>query len=100
MSGSGEWVKKKMVEIASDIGTSGKEVELGENEEPEEGLTEAMLFLKKTQIEEKTSLEDMKRMESEQDISEVRDVSKCTSIVCAELGKDVKTEEVTEVAVF
>ena len=33
ISGNGEWVKKKVVEIASDMGASCKEVELGENAE-------------------------------------------------------------------
>ena len=85
MSGSSEEVEKKVVEMASDIGASGKEVELGEKEEPEEGVTEALLVLEKIQIEEKTSLEDVKRTESEQDIGEVRDVSKSASIVDVEL---------------
>ena len=54
MSGNGEGVKKKVVKTASDEGASGKEVELGEKEEPGEGVTEALLVLENIQIEEKT----------------------------------------------
>ena len=45
MSGNGEWVENKVVKTASDIGALGKEVELGEKEDPEEGVTEALLVL-------------------------------------------------------
>ena len=99
MSGNGEGVDKKVVKIASDIGASGKEVEPDKKEEPEEGVTEALLVLNKNQIEEKTSLGDVKRTESEQDIGEEREVSKSTSIVGVELGKEAETEEVTKAAV-
>ena len=37
-----------MVETASDIGASGKDVERGEKEEPEEGVTEALIVLEKS----------------------------------------------------
>ena len=41
-------------------------------------------------------MEDVKRTESEQDIGEVRDVSKSISIVGVELGKEAETEDVTK----
>ena len=49
-----------MIETASDLVASGKEVELGEKEEPEKDVTGALLVLEKIQIEEKTSLDDVK----------------------------------------
>ena len=52
-----EEVKKKVVEIASDIGASAKEFELGKKAEQEQDVTEAVLILKQIQIEEKTSLD-------------------------------------------
>ena len=45
MSGSSEGIEK--IEMALDIGASGKEVKLGEKEEPEEGVTEALLVFEK-----------------------------------------------------
>ena len=41
-------VKKEVVEIASDIDASGKEVEMGEKAEQEKDVTEAVLFLNKS----------------------------------------------------
>ena len=99
MSGNGEGVKRKVVKTASDIGASRKEVELGEKEEPEDGVTEALLVLEKNQIEEKTFLGDAKRTESEQDIGEERDASKISSIAGVDLAKEAETEEVTKAAV-
>ena len=48
MSGNGEGVKKKVIEIASDLGASGKEVELGEEEETKKDVSEALLVIKKS----------------------------------------------------
>ena len=45
ISGNGERVKKKTIEIASDIGASGKEVELGEKAEHEQDVSDALLVL-------------------------------------------------------
>ena len=42
---------------------------------------------------------DVKRTESDQDIGEERGVSKSTSIVGAELGKEAETDEVIKAAV-
>ena len=53
MSDNCEGVKKKLIETASDLGASGKEVELGDKKEPEKDLTEALLVLEKIQIMEK-----------------------------------------------
>ena len=116
ISGNDEWFKLKVIEIASDIGDSSKEVELGEKTEHEQNVTEAMLVLEQIQIEEKTSLdkkkvgliveitgeirvsEDVKWTELKQDVGEERDVSmheieifvaKNTSIKGVELEKDV-----------
>ena len=47
MSSDGEGVKNQVFKTASDLGASGKEVQLGQNEEPEEGVTEALLVLEK-----------------------------------------------------
>ena len=94
MSGNGERVKKKVIETASDVSASGKEVEPGEKEENEKDVTEALLVFEKIQIEEKTSLEDM----TEQDVGEEHDVLKGTSIEYVELGKEAETEEVTKAA--
>ena len=47
MSGNGEGVEK-VIETASDLGASGKEVEQGEKEEPEKDVTEALLVLEKS----------------------------------------------------
>ena len=73
-SGSGKGVEKKLFNIASDMGASGKEVELGEKEEPEEVVTEALLVHEKSQMKEKMSLRGVKRTESEQVIGGERDV--------------------------
>ena len=70
MSGNGEKVEQKVIETASDLGASWKEIELGEKEEPEKDVTDALLVLEQIQIEEKTSLEDMKMTESEQEVGE------------------------------
>ena len=63
-------VEKKVIETASDLGVSGKEVEPGEKEQPEKDATEALLVLEKIQIEEKISFEYVKMTESEQDVGE------------------------------
>ena len=70
MSGNGEEDKKKVTETAPDLGDSDKEVELGEKEEHEQDVTEALLVLETIQIEEKTSLEDVKGTELKQDVCE------------------------------
>ena len=70
MSGNGEGVEEKVIETASDLGASGKEVELGENEGPEKDVTEALPVLEQIQIEEKTSLEDVKESALKHDIGE------------------------------
>ena len=70
MSGNGEKVEQKVIETASDLGASCKEIELGEKEEPEKDVTDALLVLEQIQIEEKTSLEDIKMTESEQEVGE------------------------------
>ena len=51
---------KKVVDIASDIGASGKEVNVGEEAEQKQDVTEAVLILEQIQIEEKTSLDQKK----------------------------------------
>ena len=63
MSACGEGVEKKVIETASDLGASSKEVEPGEKEEHEKDFIEALLVLRKIQMEEKTSLEDVKMTE-------------------------------------
>ena len=68
MSGNGEGIEKKVVETASDIGASDYEVKLVEKEEPWKGVTEALFVLEKIQIEEKTSLGDVKETESDQNV--------------------------------
>ena len=59
-----------MVETTSDLGTSGKEVQLGEKEDLEKDVTETLLILEQIQIKEKTSLEDAKGTELKQDVGE------------------------------
>ena len=56
--GNGEGVKKKIVELASDISASGNEFKLGQKAEQEQDITEAVLVFEQTQIDEKTSLDD------------------------------------------
>ena len=87
MSSNGEGVQKKKVKTASDLCSSGKEVELGKKEEPEKDVTEALLVLEKIQIEEKTSLGDVKRTESEQDIDEEQDVQNVLLLKVLNLAK-------------
>ena len=70
ISGSGERVEKKGVRTAFDIDASGEEVKLGEKVEHEQDVTEALLVLEQIQMEEKTSLEDVKGAELKQDVSE------------------------------
>ena len=53
ISGSSEGIKKKGVKTASDIGASGKDIELGEKEEPEKGVTEALLVREKIRCRRK-----------------------------------------------
>ena len=60
ISGNGEGVEKKVVEINSNIGASGKEVKLGEKAEHEQDITEAVLVLEQIQIDEKTFLDQKK----------------------------------------
>ena len=43
---NGEWFQKKVVETASDLGASCKEVEFGEKEEPKKDVTEVLLLKK------------------------------------------------------
>ena len=88
ISGTGEGVQKKVIESASHISASGKEVELDEKEEPKNYVAEALLVLEKIQIKEKSSLEDVKGMESEQVIGEIQDVSKDTYMESVELSKE------------
>ena len=45
ISGNGERVKQKAVEIASDVDASGNKVELGEKAEHEQDVTVALLVL-------------------------------------------------------
>ena len=52
-----------------------------------------MLILEQIQTEEKTSLEDNKGTELEQDAGEEQDVSKATSIEGVELTKEAETEK-------
>ena len=56
ISGNGKRLEKNAVEIASDIGVSGKEVELGEKAEHEQDVTDALLVFAQIHIEEKTCL--------------------------------------------
>ena len=48
-----ERVEKKVSEIASDIGASGKEVQLGEMAEHEQDVTETLLVLEQIKKEKK-----------------------------------------------
>ena len=73
MSGNTEGAKN-VVETASDLGASSKEVELGEKDEHEQDVTKALVALEQHQIEEKTSLNFGKGTESKQDIGEEHDV--------------------------
>ena len=111
-----------MVEIASNIGVSGKEVELGEKTEHEQDVTEAFLVLELVQKEEKTSLDQnsvelivektgkikvsdyFKWSELKQDIGEEKDVSmheteisvaEDASIKGVELDKDAGLEKMS-----
>ena len=56
-----------MIETASDLGASGKEVELGEKEDHEKDETVALLVLEQIQIEEKTSFGRFERGRIETD---------------------------------
>ena len=49
-----------MVEIASDTGASGKKVDLGEKEDYEQDLTQAVLVLEQIQRKEKISIDEKK----------------------------------------
>ena len=51
-----------MIEIARDIGASGKKVELGEMAKQKQDVIKAVVVLEQIQIEEKTSL-DQKKVE-------------------------------------
>ena len=75
VSGYVEGVKKKVVEVASDISDSSKKVLLGMKAEHAQDVTEALLVLEHIQIVEKTSLEDVKGTGLKQDAGEERDVS-------------------------
>ena len=53
ITGYGEGVIKKMVEVASDVAASGKEVKFCEKAEYKQGEIEAILVIEQIQIEEK-----------------------------------------------
>ena len=111
-----------MFEIASDIVTSGKEVELEEKVEHEKDVTEALLILEQIQIKEKckkvelvvettgwVEVSDDKWTELKQEIGEKKDVSvheteisvaEATSTKNVELSKEADLENDVTKAVF